>query len=92
MPNTHVDLIQNENGTTDLTSSFSKLMSQFDSLNKIPAYRPDLKAAEAQRVAQNSICLTGELIARFEYLEAKVMGKSAAEKQSIPSFIEKTIH
>lgn len=94
MANTDIDFIQNDDGTTNLTSSFSKIMSEFDDLNKIPNYRPDLKAAEAQRLAQKSICLTGELFVRFERVEAQVMGKSEAEKQQIPSLTtdNKTIH
>ena len=90
MPNTEMEFIENDDGTTNLTSSFSEIMSEFNGLNEIPNYRPDLKAAEAQRLAQKSICLTGQLIARFEIVEARMMQESEVEKQ--PNVEIPTIH
>lgn len=88
MENTDIDFIQNDDGTTNLTRSFNQIMNEFSDLNKIPNYRPDLKAAEAQRLANKSICLTGELITRFEHIEAEIM----RERKAMAKITAQTIH
>lgn len=45
-----------------LLEQYRELMIGMSELEKIPAYRPDLKAQEAQTLTQQAINLTGQLV------------------------------
>ncbi|QBF81258.1 hypothetical protein EXU30_00035 [Shewanella maritima] len=55
-----------------LMAKYQKLLTGFQKLDEIPTYRPDLKAAEAGKLTQEAITLTGELVKLVDAQEQRL--------------------
>ncbi|OEG72324.1 hypothetical protein BEL05_04935 [Shewanella colwelliana] len=55
-----------------LRAQFSALISGMAEIEKIPVFRPDLKAEQAQQLTQDGVNLTGQLIVTVEHQQARI--------------------